>query len=603
MARNLNDNYAIEDRWRAVVEHGAGTLVVNAGPGTGKTFSLLRKIEALLADGVTPGKIYYLTFVNSIVEAFSADVEKPREEGGLGATVDELGFRVSTLHSLAFKVLRTYHAQLGIPEEAYLLNLSPRSKTLPSLVMLGDLVSLVGAEIGGRNNVKRAIESLVMSWQCGQTPPKELGDFPRVVETLAGAYHALSWDQSVPMANHAIRRYGIPSWLADASHFLVDEYQDFNPPEQEFIELVSEPSDSVVVVGDVDQSIYGGRGASPSGLQALLQRDDVYTVNFVRCRRCPVNVIEGANRILQLIDPGGWEQRQLQPHKEDAGGLVVEEKRSCKAEVDDIARFVSAWNERGDRVIVLLPSTKALIFYRKQLLEAGIPSEGDAAESSALERVILELVAGAAPPFFERLLLSVYKPLERRFGKDILPSVMDGRSIRDSLRAASECARWRQDVREAFTQFMSDLEQLRSRDIETILDVSQRLGVTLEPDVLKYILEEPDDASPRERVVRALAGTNETDGAQNPVRLLTMHSSKGLSVPIVIIPACEDKWIPGNVIDERLEEQKRLFYVALTRAEKGVLITSPRTRAKGDPLNYAVPGTEDGLSRFAASLR
>ncbi|RKX29303.1 MAG: hypothetical protein DRP46_07400, partial [Candidatus Zixiibacteriota bacterium] len=88
MAISLNDKYEPINRFKAIVEHGHGLLVVSAGPGTGKTYSLLRKIEKLIELGIDPKQIYYLTFVNSIVDAFKSDICKPKEEGGLGVDAD-----------------------------------------------------------------------------------------------------------------------------------------------------------------------------------------------------------------------------------------------------------------------------------------------------------------------------------------------------------------------------------------------------------------------------------------------------------------------------------------------------------------------------------
>jgi superfamily I DNA/RNA helicase len=86
------------------------------------------------------------------------------------------------------------------------------------------------------------------------------------------------------------------------------------------------------------------------------------------------------------------------------------------------------------------------------------------------------------------------------------------------------------------------------------------------------------------------------------VLFLTIHSSKGLTKHTVIMPGLEDAWLPGQAADHDLEEKKRLFYVALTRATDCVLITHPKTRARGDPLNYNTPGRSI-VSRFVSESR
>jgi superfamily I DNA/RNA helicase len=601
MSKSLNDQYDPAARWEAVVAHESGTFVVNAGPGTGKTWSLIQKIRALLAKGVNAKHIYYLTFVNSIVEAFSADVAKPVDDGGLGKTVDQLGIQVCTLHSLAFKVLRTHHKRLSLPAELTMVPMSSRAETPSSAVIFEDLGHLVQCD--GRRDLKRAIERIARVWQEGKTAPADLQSLEDAFATLREIYHVLPWDVAVPLAISAVERHGLPSWLAESTHFLVDEFQDFNPSEQRFIEKISQPSDSVVIVGDVDQSIYGGRAASPSGLEALLAKEDVTTVNFVRCRRCPKAIVSGANKILQDIDPAAWEGRQLEPHRADEGSLVVQTMRSCKREVAKLAEYINTWTSRGEKAIALLfPGRKALRFYQEKLEAAGVVCGGPSKDSDELRRIALEIAAGATQPFLERVFLSTYPALERRYGRDVLPLVQRGAGLLEAAKATPQKG-WRKDSRDALGEFTADLGKLRSGEVDTILALCSKKGIVVERAVIEEVLQPAEGKTPRERVLDALVGSQEDTVPPPVTRLLTMHSAKGLTVPIVVIPACEDRWMPGAAEGERLEEQKRLFYVALTRAEKGVLITFPETRAKRDPLNHLPEGAREGMSRFAEIVR
>ena len=113
--------------------------MVSAGPGTGKTFSLLRKIESLLEMGIEPQQIYYLTFVNSVVDAFKADVRKSKQEGGLDAEPDGLGINISTLHSLAFKIVKVYSDELELAPHLEVLDLSPKPQSILSQIFVKDL--------------------------------------------------------------------------------------------------------------------------------------------------------------------------------------------------------------------------------------------------------------------------------------------------------------------------------------------------------------------------------------------------------------------------------------------------------------------------------
>lgn len=599
MSTSLNDRYQSAERWRAVVDHKTGTLVVNAGPGTGKTFSLLKKIGALLESGVPAHRIFYLTFVNSIVDAFKKDIAKPVDAGGLGATVEELGFEVLTLHSLAFKIIRTYHDRLGLPEEFQVVDPSPNSSALTSDVIFNDLVTLAGAEHGGRKGTKKQLGALLRHWQKGEAVPAPLQPLEAAFTTIRSMYQVLPWDLTVSIANGAIAEFGLPSWLQAATHFLVDEFQDFNPTEQRHIELISEPSDSTVIVGDVDQSIYSGRSASPEGLKKLITDDDVATVNFVLCRRCPRAVIAGANRILRLMDPGGWEARKLEPHREEDGSLILQAKKSLKAEIADLKTYIDGWIKRGaTEIVILFPARKVLDAYRKALEEAGVNC-GESKGADDLLRVLLELSLTPDQPFLQRVLLSTYPALERRFAEDVLPAMTEGATLEEALERALKEKRWRRDTRAALEEFKSDLKALRERNTDEVVKVLERKGFEVDAAELNAFFQGDDADAPRKRVQTLLDRLKPTAEEKPTVRLLTMHSAKGLSAPIVVLPGCEDKWIPGAAAGDRLEEQTRLFYVALTRATTGVLITHPTSRARRDPLNYLPEGTRVGPSRFA----
>jgi DNA helicase-2/ATP-dependent DNA helicase PcrA len=608
MSISLDEKYDPRDRWRAVVEHGKWLLVVNAGPGTGKTFSLLRKIEALLKNGVDPSTIYYLTFVNSIVDAFSADVAKPVEKSGLGIPASELGIKISTLHSIGLKVLRVYARQLGLAQHIEIVNITPTVEDAPSSLIYEDAY-FIARDAGlttEKKEYKEALSRLHEIWRKRASVPDDLSGMNSLLEQLGQKYAAMPWDRLVPLAIHAIESFGLPSWLAEAKHFLVDEYQDFNPAEQKFIELISEPSDSVVIVGDMDQSIYSSRSASPEGMQALLDRDDVSTVNFVLCRRCPRRIIGAANRMLALIDPHQHTTRQLIPFKEDYGVLEAKALRSCKAELDFIADEIQKCKAKKlGEIAILMPGRRGMEYYQQQLEKRGIQCRihGDHGDGSNSLTALLRLALLGEHPLLERVLLSTYPPLERRFRRDVLPPMInDSLSLHEALAVAEQTSPWRQDVRDAYARFQADHSALTSKEPGRIREVLTSRGFDVPEEIIRQLLADDEDTV-ASRVDKALASLKERQGGSgDEVVLLTMHSSKGLSKPVVIMPALEDKWIPGDARGTTLEEKHRLFYVALTRAERFAILTYPRTRARGDPLNYTPNSCQDGPSRYLAHL-
>ncbi len=608
MAISLNHKYAPADRYKAVVEHRDGLLVVSAGPGTGKTYSLLRKIESLIEHGVDPSRIYYLTFVNSIVNAFKVDIGKPRDEGGLGVEAGELGIHISTLHSLAFKIVAAYADELDLPAHLEVIDLSPKTQSFLSQIFLKDLFQYsksVGL-IANKKEFYSLLKQLSGTWQKNDKTSGNCEKLEEIVNKFCHRYSVLSWDQLAILAIKAISENGLPKWLRGARHFLIDEYQDFNPAEQRLIELITEPCDSVIIVGDPDQSIYSSRSASPKGLTNLLARDNVQCVNFVFCRRCPKRVIAAANNMLRFMDPEGFSEKELQPFKDETGDLKILSFKSCKAEVKKIAEFIKALNtsDKSDTVI-LLPAKKAINNYVEKLKESGVNCEVRVTDlSREMLFAMLRLVIIPNQPFLNRVLLNSFESLNKKYRAYALSQYIDSDvEFVDALIRVSKVQKWQRRFIKLLDTFLCTREKIVSLNADSIIQGLAEINLTINESVITNLLASDDSLLPRERVENSfsLIETVPDDETEDNGRIevLTMHSSKGLSKKFVIIPAFDEKLLPGSNSGERLAEMHRLVYVAITRAKNQVLITFPKTRARRDKLNY---GARPKLSRYANIL-
>ena len=608
MSISLNDKYDSVERHWAVVEHGQGLLVVVAGPGTGKTYSLLRKIESLIEFGVDPTEIYYITFVNSIVDAFKDDIRKPKDEGGLGVDPEELGIHISTLHSLAFKIVKVYSDELGLSEHLEVIDLSPKPQSVLSQVFVGDLFAYTKGKriVTDKKSFDRLLSKLTESWRCNRTIPSECHELDEAVELFCKKYQVCPWDQLVLHAIRAVESNGLPTWLQGAQHFLIDEYQDFNPSEQRLIELITEPSDSVIIVGDPDQSIYSGRSASPDGLRGLLERPDAKTVNFVYCRRCPKRVVTAANNLLRFMDEAGYSEKELQAFKDENGEFGVHQFKSCKAEVEELVGVLKALDESQIKdAILLLPKRNVAEYYAKKLSEAGVTCTIKSADTEAeLREAIFRFIVLPHQPFLCRILLSHFQSIERKFRGQVLADFLnDGSSLSDALTQASDDRKWQKKLKGSLADFTTALNSLTSNDPGVITASLSNLNIEASEDLITCLLNSVPDKSARDRVATCIGEISEDDQEANGetagLQVMTMHSSKGLSKKLVTVPAFDEKLLPGDNIGERLAEIHRLVYVAVTRSKDRVLITFPKSRAKGDPLNF---GSKPKLSRYAGIL-
>lgn len=608
MATSLNDKHEPIDRYKAVVEHGNGLLVVSAGPGTGKTYSLLRKIESLIKIGVDPTQIYYLTFVNSIVDAFKSDIGKTKEEGGLGVDADDLGIHISTLHSLAFKIVKAYSDELGLSSHLEIIDLSPKPQGILSQIFVGDLFEYSKSVdlVTKKKDFDILLRQLTEEWRQNEQPSGDCKSLEEIVFKFCNRYSVCSWDQLALLAIKAISENGLPKWLQGAQHFLIDEYQDFNPAEQQLLELITEPSDSVIIVGDPDQSIYSGRSASPQGLIDLLSQPDAECVNFVFCRRCPRKVTEAANHILRYMDPEGFSEKELQPFKDEDGDLAILSFKSCKAEVEQIAELLKTLDVSDySDTIVLLPAKKAIDYYVAKLKKLGIDCKARAADSSdEICLALLRLVILQNQPFLHRVLLSRFTSLERKYKSYVLVAYIDGEeSFIATLQQSADSQNWQQRYRDSLSDFAGTSENMTSMTVSSVIDGLENVKCKQSESIITTLLASDEDLSAKKSVELALLSEEpdpeESEDNSVPIEVMTMHSSKGLSKELVIIPAFDKKLLPGESSGERLAEMHRLVYVAITRAKTQIVITFPKTRAKGDPLNY---GARPELSSYAGIL-
>jgi len=609
MAISLNENYTSKERHCAVVEHSNGTFVVSAGPGTGKTFSLIRKIERLIDLGVDPSKIYYLTFVNSIVDAFKKDICKPKAEGGLGIDADGLGINISTLHSLAFKIIKVFSDELGLSPHLEVIDLSHKPQSILSQVFVSDLFEYSKSLkiVVDKKSFNQLLCQLTEAWRKNVPPPNtDCEKLERVTELFCKKYSVCSWDQLVLLAIKALSENGLPTWLQEAQHFMIDEYQDFNPSEQRLLELITQPSDSVIIVGDPDQSIYSGRSASPQGLTDLLVKDDVKYVNFVYCRRCSKKVLTAANNMLKFMDATGYANRKLQPFKDEDGNFAINQYKSCKAEIEYISGILKSLNDsdRAD-IIIMLPTKKVAEYYAMKLEEVGVVCKVKITDTTTeLLSAILRLIVLRNQSFLERVLLLHFPNLDRKYRNYVLSIFLNSNiDFAKTLDIASVDQNWKKPPKDSLSSYIGAIEKLVSGNADSIICGFIDLNLKISKKVIVSLLESDEDLSVMEKVELSLMIDDEesekTTDDVIPIEVITMHSSKGLSKQFVIIPAFDEKLLPGNYSGERLVEIHRLVYVAVTRAKDQVLITFPKTRAKGDPLNY---GARPKISSYANIL-
>ena len=597
----LDDKYTPEKRCDAIVEHQSGTLTALAGPGTGKTRALRKRVRELTVNrGIDAGAVAYVTFIREITRKFEEDLE---DEFGGKAGVP--GIRVSTLHGLALGLLTNMGKVIGRVGHHEPLRVDAK-RDIVAWTLQRDIVAVLkdGGVRMGLRGVRAALGAAKAAWQEGIDEPQLSGDEQVALDVylgLANAYRALDWDQVVIYANQICTLLNtLPDWVLGVKHFLIDEYQDFNPSEQQFLHNISNHAQSVVITGDDDQSLYGGRGADPGAIVALHSDPALDHVNLIYSWRCPSGILDHANCYLRWMRN---EPRELEALKK-GGEVEAYHFKSAKVEADYLEKRLGSLLDSltddapaEEGIACLFPTRAVLEFYRRVLQDrkvpCAVPKVGQDTGQEQWARVLLRLAHLRQQPLLERVVLSRFSDIKPRHVADVREMLERGcASVADAVYLCADSDAWVEDASSAAEEYCRLIEALTSQDPEQVARclegvLGDSVGVT--PERVERFLREADgdleDAvSEFLRDVFHQPASADTAGSRRPVELYTMVGAKGLTRRYVFLPGCEEMFLPRKAAGIDAEEEKRLFYVAVTRAKELVVITAPRCRTADDPV-------------------
>ncbi len=567
---------------------------VVAGPGTGKSFAMKRRVARLLENGVDASAILPVTFTRVAAE------DLHRELVGMGVPgCDDL--EGVTLHSLALRMLMRNHV-LGATSRV------PRALNMFELEPL--ICDLMGAH-GGKKHVKVLRMAYEAAWarlqhqQPGYALAAEDAAFQADLISWLRFHEAMLIGEVIPQLYQYLDANPAAVERQEFAHILVDEYQDLNRAEQGVIDLLSDTAD-VCIVGDDDQSIYSFKHAHPDGirdwLNANVGADDL---GLDDCRRCPTQVVEMANSLIQnnAMRPV---PRPLNPMPANgAGDVLIVQYRTLALEVAGVAALVSDMIANGvppGDILVLAQSRAIGTPLYEALVANAVPTKSYYAES--------ELSAMDAQRAFA--LLKLFVDRQDRVALRWLAGI-DGnnwhaagyRRVREhcentgtspwdtmtQLESGAVSLPYTSGIVASFRDIVRALEELEVLPgLASVVDQLFPDGQDATRDIREIalsVLEEIGD-NDREVLFRELStaiSQPEIPIEIEDVRIMSLHKSKGLSAPVTIIAGCVQGLLPrapenGLTPAERaqhLEEQRRLFYVGITRVKAAPQARKPGT--------------------------
>ena len=592
-----------------------------AGPGTGKTKTITRRVLSLvLKHTVDPESILLLTFTRLAAGQLRDEIKKVLEPQKKSLP------QVSTLHSFALRQI---------------LYNSSRVDALPSPIRIADdweerhiiqedLKKILNLK--DISEVQGLIHQLSTDWETLRID--EVGweqQFPNAAFLGAWRSHKNQYGETL----RAELVYQLKRQLSqnrdfaldkEYKHVLIDEYQDLNACDLAIVNELAKRGSELFVVGDDDQSIYGFRFASPAGIRNFPQMyDGSQKLALEVCFRCDKNILQSAEFVASL-DPTRLPKTTRSRDGADDGEVLIVGFKDQNHEADIISKKIKSLISKGtspDQITVLLRSdrngalSKPLIDALKaQGVAVSLSTDSELENNEEYRTVLsfLRLTVDQSDSLAWRTLLQVGK---NGIGTECVSSIgtyAQSKGIRFSAaleaisQTPSEIQKFGQKIAKFVTEVKAFIAELKS--IEKPIDVVNKIVDTrmsdgeIKEEVRKYLTgilgsQENGDLANLLKTVSTSWEKIEQDTKENAVNILTMHQAKGLTFDVCFILGAEDEFIPGRNTGDREGDERRLLYVSMTRARHKLFITFCNKRTGQQRHLGNNSGTEKRtLSRF-----
>src|SRR5690349_1944072 len=632
----------LNERQKEAVLHIDGPLMIVAGAGSGKTKVLTTRIAHLMAKGVDAFNILALTFTNK-----AAAEMKERVEHILGNR-EARNLYIGTFHSVFARILRAEAHRIGYPNSFTIYDTDDAKSVVKAVTTELNLdvqhykPNVVYNRISGAKNALVGPKEYLTDYYIQQEDMRSnrpmIGHIYEAYAKRCFKNGAMDFDDLLFKMYELLKHF--PEVLHKYQHkfkyILIDEYQDTNPAQYEIIKLLGAVHENVCVVGDDAQSIYSFRGATIQNiLQFQKDYDEVKVIKLEQNYRSTQNILSIANEIIK--NNKGQIPKTL--FTENATGEKIKLVRTMTD--NDEGKFVAdaiqeqkLRNHFSNKDIAILYRTNAqsrsyeeslrrmnipytiyggISFYQRKEIKdyiAYLRIIVNPKDEEALKRIINYPVRGIGKTSVDRAILaanenniSMWQVLEnaQMFGfksstlQVIEEFVLMIRSFHSMLQNKNAY-----DV--AFhvgkqTAFVKELFNDKSTEgVQRYENVQELLNS------IKEFIETPMNGESGEvgdkglaaylQQITLLTDADEKDPNADTVKLMTIHAAKGLEFPVVFVGGLEEGLFPSGMsinTREELEEERRLFYVAVTRAKGRLYLTYANTRYKFGSLTQNEP--------------
>jgi ATP-dependent DNA helicase Rep len=560
-----------------------GPILLLAGPGTGKTYQLAKRMQFLVDEqGVLPDAITVITFTR---EAASGMRDKIAD--GEKAEFIEPSKRpkaILTMHSLGHKI---------VEENASLIGLKPGVEVVRDAALkrglMRDAALLCGLTESDGNTALKDKET-------ANTPlSQQSQQIHEVYSRILTACNAIDFDDQIALACKILKKQPdvLAAYQATAHHLLVDEYQDINADQHRLIGLLTKnQTNGLFAVGDDDQSIYGFRGGDPSYIRSFANDYPGCRVLQLRVsRRCRKNILDCALAVVAAYDTDRVPKANPEYTEPEPGLVQVWNCPSEKREATLIAKAIYAKtaNDTARSFFILVLNKNYVAPIRHALSALGIQHDvGTSGAAHAEWQALTILKRWLESP--ANLLTRHVIELMVTGGTTGIPSARVRTSEKTATRhaCALEIAQLWTDVLDRGEELLAVLDAATGGDTFTaeLAGLAAHLkGTYATGDAASFLNTVRSSVgvfASIEAFYKCLTSLEAESGSQNTgdaVRILTCQSSKGLEADCVFVIGVEENSMPRDAANTRqTAEEARLFFVAMTRAKKELHITHARKR-------------------------
>jgi len=597
-------------RQREAVEHVEGPLLILAGPGSGKTRVVTHRIAYLLEKGIPAGQILALTFTNKAADQMRTRLER---------LVPDRQVWVSTYHRFAARLLRQYAELVGLQANYTIYDADDSLRALRRVVGRLKIEAAQFTPESIASAVSWAKNNLIAPDEYQPRPGHVLGNvvrrvYPAYQADLAKSNAADFDDLLLHVATLLRQNAEVRRALDERYRFvLVDEYQDTNLAQYAIARALSVDHPNLAVTGDPDQSIYGWRGAN---LRNILEFEkDFPNVRVVRLERN----YRSTQRILRVAAElilHNVKRKEKNLYTENGQGVPVRlvtysnQKEEAASIAARIAEEVHAGRRRPRDYAIFYRVNALSRAFEFALREYGVPYQMVRGQEFFQRKEIRDILAYLQllnNPRDDMAFLRVVNAPPRGIGKTTLARLSDFAARRGLtlLEAARECRNEELLTKRATSSLKKFVELFDRLGAVSEAPVEEILGHVLSGSGYQQRLEQSQSEEDQERLANvqelltvarefdernpgrmhleefleetSLVGeTDDWESADDRVTLMTLHASKGLEFPVVYLVAVEDGLLPHERSRDRsdqLEEERRLMFVGITRAQQELQIS------------------------------